>query len=172
MTTDPASALAELEAEIAVRDQIPDLLALATAIDALGRTLAIEITRLAAVPEHAMPLKLVLLRVPAVHTRCLLRTAEKLDDAGSPRRAARVLTIALRKAIDAPDGSLVDTVSTALAFTFDAFAQHAATAKLNELLAIDPTASRRDRRQQHLALVDELEAAIAWDALDDELAFD
>ena len=94
MAEDPASALAELEKEIETRDQIAELLALATAIDALGRTLAIEITRLAAVPEQATPLKLVLLRVPSVHTRALLRTAEKLDDAGSPRRATRVLLVA------------------------------------------------------------------------------
>ncbi len=167
MAEDPASALAELEKEIETRDQIAELLALATAIDALGRTLAIEITRLAAVPEQATPLKLVLLRVPSVHTRALLRTAEKLDDAGSPRRATRVLLVALRKAIDA---NLVDVVATALSFTLDA--QRAAIAKLDQLLASDPALDRRERRQRHLALVDELEALIVWDALDDELAYD
>lgn len=168
--TDPATALAELEREIDAGQQIDELIALATAIDALGRTLAIEITRLAAAPEHAMPLKLVLLRVPAVHTRCLLRTAEKLDDAGSPRRATRVLAIALRKAIDGVDGKLVDAVATALSFTLDG--QPEPLAKLEEVLAIDHAANRRDRRARHLALVDELEALVEWDALDDELAYD
>ena len=165
---DPATVLAELETEIGARDQIADLLALATAIGALGRTLALELTRLGADREARAPLELVLLRVPAVHTRALLRTAEKLDDAGSPRRAARVLVEAMRKAIDA---DLVEVVADALGFTFDAFEQHAATAKLRALLAIE-AATRRERRQRHLALVDELAAAIDWAALDDELALD
>ncbi len=165
---DPASVLAELEQEIDKRDQVPDLLALATAIDALGRTLALELTRLGTDREARAPLELVLLRVPAVHTRALLRTAEKLDDAGSPRRAARVLVEAMRKAIDA---DLVEVVADALGFTFVAFAQHVATAKLHELLAIEAP-SRRERRQRHLAMVDELVAAIDWAELDDELGYD
>lgn len=169
MAEDPATALAELEREIDARTQIDELVALATAIDALGRTLALEITRLGGDRDARAPLELVLLRVPAVHTRALLRTAEKLDDAGSPRRAARVLLIALRKAIDA---NLVDVVATALEFTFAAFDQHAASEKLRAVLAIDPAMPRRERRHHHLALVDDLEAAIEWDALDDELAYD
>ena len=97
-------------------------------------------------------------------------TAEKLDDAGSPRRATRVLVIALRKAIDGVDSKLVDAVATALSFTLDA--QPPTIAKLNEIVALDPTANRRDRRARHLELVDELEALVTWDALEDELAYD
>jgi len=164
-----ATALASLEQQIATRDQPAELLALATAIDDLGRELALEIVRLAAQPELAAPLKPVLLRVPVVHTHALLRAAEKFDDAGSPRRAARVLIEALRKAIDA---NMVEVVSDALGFTLEAFAQHAAVAKVRSLVTAPEGASRRELRARHLAVVDELPAVIDWTALDDELGVD
>ena len=168
MAEDPASVLVELEKAIDARDRIEDLLALATAIDALGRTLALELTRLGTDRELRAPLELVLLRVPAVHTRALLRTAEKLDDTGSPRRAARVLVEALRKAFDA---DLVEVVIDALGFTLDAFDQRAAILKLHELGSIE-AATRRERRTIYLTRVDDLAAAIVWAELDDELGFD
>jgi hypothetical protein len=163
-----ADELAALEAQIDARVEAADLLALATEIDELGRRLATELAGLLVQPERAAPLKPVLLRLPAVHTRALLRAAEKLDDAGSPRRAARVLIEALRKAFDA---NLVDPVADALAFVLDAFAQRDAAARLRELTAPSEL-GRRELRARHLAIVDELPSLIEWSALDDELGFD
>jgi hypothetical protein len=163
-----ADELAALEAQIDARVEAADLLALATDIDELGRRLATELAGLLVQPELAAPLKPVLLRLPAVHTRALLRAAEKLDDAGSPRRAARVLIEALRKAFDA---NMVDTVADALAFVLDAFAQRSAAARLREL-TVPSELGRRELRARHLAIVDELPSLIEWSALDDELGFD
>jgi hypothetical protein len=164
-----ATRLAELERQIDERDQPDELVALATAIDELGRELALEFTLVAAQPELAAPLRPVLLRLPAVHTRALLRAAEKLDDAGSPRRAARVLIEALRKALDA---RMVEVVAGALVFTLEAFAQREAAARVRALVTAEPTASRRELRARYLAVVDELPALIDWSALDDGQAFD
>ncbi|MBA2544903.1 MAG: hypothetical protein H0V17_34995 [Deltaproteobacteria bacterium] len=165
-----STTLASLEQQIATLDQPADLISLATSIDELGRDLALEIVRLATQPELADPLKPVLLRVPGAYTRALLRAAEKLDDAGSPRRAARVLIEALRKAFDA---NLVEVVADALGFTLDAFAQQAAATRLRTLVRFaDPAASRRELRTRHLAVVEELPELIDWTALDDELGFD
>jgi hypothetical protein len=161
----PENTLDELEQQIVTRDQPGDLLALATAIDELGRNLALEIVERG---EAAAALKPILLRVPGVHTRVLLRAAEKLDDAGSPRRAARVLIEALRKAFDA---NLVEVVVDALTFTLEASGQQAAAARLQALVTAEP-ASRRELRARHMAIVDGLPDLVDWPALDDELAFD
>jgi hypothetical protein len=160
--------LAALEDQIATLEHPGDLLALATAIDDLGRQLALELMRLVDQPDVAAPLKPVLIRVPVVHTRALLRAAEKLDDAGSPRRAARVLIEALRKSLDA---NLVDTVASALAFTLQASGQHDVAARVLAI-AIDPPTSRREWRARSLAVIDELPGLIDWNALDDELGLD
>ena len=163
---DPAAALAELDAEIDQHDQANDLVMLATTIDHFGRGLAQELQRVMAEPALADPLKPVLLAVPAVHVRALLKAAEKLDDAGSPRRAARVLVEALHRAFDADKTSLV---ADALGFTLLAFEQRAAADTLQTILAIDPAMPRRERRARHQALVEQLAEAIEWDTLDDEL---
>jgi hypothetical protein len=164
--SDHATALAELEAEIDQHDEPGDLVMLATTIDHFGRQLAQELQRVIAEPARADPLKPILLAVPAVHVRALLKAAQKLDDAGSPRRAARVLVEALHRAFDADK---VSVVAGALGFTLVAFEQRAAADKLELLLALDPVTPRRERRARHLALVDELAEAIEWDTLDDKL---
>lgn len=168
--SDPVQAtrLAALEARLSTLDDPGALIALATEIDDLGRRLALEIVGLAD-RELAAPLEPVLIRVPIVHTRVLLRAAEKLDDAGSPRRAARVLIEALRKAIDA---NLVEPVAQALAFTLDATGQRETAARVLSLATVDPAASRREWRARYLAAVDELPDRIDWLALDDELGVD
>ncbi|MGE0402142.1 MAG: hypothetical protein AB7T06_35905 [Kofleriaceae bacterium] len=164
-----AGALTALEEQIDGLEHPSDLLVLSTKIDDLGRQLALELQRLALEPARMAPLKPVLLRVPVVHTRALLRCAEKLDDLGSPRRAVRVLLEALRKAFDA---NMVEMVVDALVFTLDAFEQRAATARLRALLEPLPDASRREARVRHMGIVDELIALIEWAALDDELGYD
>jgi len=172
MSSDPATAattLAELEAQIDQLDQPTELLMLATSIDQLGRQLAQQLTQLIAEPARAKPLEPILLAVPAVHVRALLRAAEKLDDAGSPRRAARVLLEALHHAFNADK---VAQVADALGFTLVAFEQRAAADKLLALASLDPALPRRERRARHLALIDELAEAIEWAALDDELGYD
>ena len=166
LTRDPAAELAELAAQIDQHDQPGDLLLLSTTIDHFGRQLAQELSRVIAAPALADPLKPILLAVPAVHVRALLRTAEKLDDANSPRRGARVLLEALHHAFDA---NLVEVVVEALGFTLAAFEQRTAADKLQALASIDPNLARRARRGLHLALVEELADAIEWPVLDDEL---
>lgn len=166
---DHAQALTVLEQQIDALQHPTELLALATKIEDLGRQLALELQRLVTEPARAAPLKPVLLRVPAVHTRVLLRCAEKLDDLGSPRRAARVLLEALRKAFDA---DMVEVVVDTLGFTLDAFEQRAASARLRMLLEPPAEMSRRERRMRHMGVVDELVALIDWPALDDELGYD
>lgn len=158
-----AEQLARLEARLATLDDPGALIALATEIDDLGRRLALEIVQLG---DASAPLRPVLFRVPVVHTHALLRAAEKLDDAGSPRRAARVLLEALRKAIDA---NLVESAATALAFTLDAAGQREASARVMALVTPDPAASRREWRARYLTTIDELAETIGWAALDDDL---
>lgn len=160
-----AHALAALEAQLPTLEQPAELFALATAVDELGRRVALELQRLATDATRAAPLKPVLLRVPSVHTRVLVRLAEKLDDRGSPRRAARVLLEALRKAFDA---NMVDTVVDALGFTLEAFAQRAASARLRSLLEPAGALGRREHRARYMSIVDELDTLVEWAALDDE----
>ena len=166
---DHAQALTALERRIDTLEHPAELLALATEIDSLGRHLALELQRLALDPARSAPLKPVLLRVPAAHTRVLLRCAEKLDDLGSPRRAVRVPLEALRKALDA---DMVEVVVDALGFTLEAFEQHAASARLRSLLESPAEMSRRERRARNLGIIDELATTIEWLALEDELGYD
>ncbi|MGE3460099.1 MAG: hypothetical protein AB7O24_33625 [Kofleriaceae bacterium] len=168
-SSEQEAALTALEEQIDALEHPSELLVLSTKIDDLGRQLALELQRLALEPARMAPLKPVLLRVPVVHTRALLRCAEKLDDLGSPRRAVRVLLEALRKAFDA---NMVELVVDALVFTLDAFEQRAAAARLRALLEPLPDASRREARVRHMGIVDELIALIEWAALDDELGYD
>ena len=165
--SDPTSTLADLEAQIDQHDDGGDLVILATTIEHFGRQLAQELQLALSDPARAEPLKPILLRVPAVHVRALLRAAEKLDDAGNSRTAARVLAEALHSASDADRG---EQGADALGFVLVAFEQRAASTTLETLLALDPALPRRERRQRHLELVDELADAIDWTALDDELS--
>jgi hypothetical protein len=166
---DRAHALTVLEQQVDLLQDPSELLALATQIEDFGRELALELQRLIAEPTRRAPLEPVLMKVPVVHTRVLLRCAEKLDDLGSPRRAARVLCEALRKAFDA---NMVATVVDALGFTLDAFDQRPASTRLRALMEPPAEASRRERRVRHMHIVDELLALIEWSELDDELGFD
>lgn len=161
-----AGALAALERRIAELDDPAELLALATQIDQLGMQLAYEIRRYGAQSELAAPLKPVLLRVPVVHARALLRTAERYDDRGSPRRAAYVLIEALRKsfAVDA-----LAAAAHALAFLLDAHGQPTAAARVRTLMTADGGGDRRAIRARFEAALDELrDRDIRWVDLDDE----
>lgn len=161
-----ATALAALEQRIGELADPAELLALATAIDQLGMQLAYEIRRYGAGSELAAPLKPVLLRVPVVHARALLRTAERYDDVGSPRRAAFVLIEALRKSFSA---DTLATAAHALAFLLDAHGQPAAATRVRALMAEVGDGDRRAIRARFEAGLDELrDRDIAWAALDDE----
>lgn len=169
---DPARAaeLAALEAQAETLGD-PDLLvALATQIDALGMQLAYEISRHAHDEAHIAPLKPVLMRVPALYGRTLLRAAEKFDDQGSPRRAAYVMFEALRKAFD---HDVITSVAGALSFVLEAHGQSTPAAKIRALLADrdDQRArgvDRREVRTQFAAALDALrDGGVQWDALDD-----
>lgn len=166
-----AATLAALEARIAQLAEPADLLALAAEIDQLGMQLAYEITRFAAQPELAAPLKPVLVRVPTVHTRTLLRAAERFDDLGSPKRATYVLIEALRKAFSS---ETIAAVAQALTFTLEAHGQAVAAAHVRALVTsrVDEAASRRELRARFLAGIDELPGLIDWNALDDEPGLD
>lgn len=167
---DPIEA-ATLEALEARGQQLSDpgeLLALATQIDELAARLAHELASHAASPELAAPLKPVLLRVPTVRARVLLRAAERFDDRGSPRRAALVLIEGLRRAFGS---DVLTSLAEALTFSLDAHGQTAA-ARLLGTLVTPPDGSAADRREQrarYLATLDALTAAIDWSAFDDEL---
>lgn len=157
-----ATTLADLDAQTDQYDTGADLRIHATAIEHFGRELAQELQRSIADPAKADPLKPVLLAVPAVHVRALLRAAEKVDDEGSPRGAMHLLVEAMHRAFDA---DRVDEVANALGFVLVAYQQHTAATALNALLAIAPELPRRERRQRHVELVEQLERAIDWGAL-------
>lgn len=169
---DPARAaeLAALEEQVETLTS-PDLLvALASRIDTLGMQLAYEISRHAHDAGHIAPLKPVLMRVPALYGKTLLRAAEKFDDLGSPRRAAYVLFEALRKAFD-PD--VITSVASALSFVLEAHGQAKPAVAIREILVEreDRRArgvDRREVRTQFAAALDELrDGGVDWDALDD-----
>ncbi|MBA3453238.1 MAG: hypothetical protein H0T42_09120 [Deltaproteobacteria bacterium] len=169
---DPARAaeLAALEAQAETLTD-PDLLvALATQIDGLGMQLAYEISRHAHDEAHIAPLKPVLMRVPALYGRTLLRAAEKFDDQGSPRRAAYVLFEALRKAFD---HDVITSVAGALSFVLEAHGQTTPAAKIRALLAERDEqrargVERREVRTQFAAALETLrDRGVQWDALDD-----
>jgi len=165
-----AQALAALERRISELVQPEELLALATQIDQLGMQLAYEIRRYGARSELAAPLKPVLMRVPIVHARALLRTAERFDDVGSPRRAAFVLIEALRKSFAA---DALAAAAEALSFILEAHGQTAASIQLRDLMTSrgSPQAGsdRREVRAQFEVGLDRLrDHAIDWLALDDE----
>ena len=168
---DPARAaeLAALEEQVETLTS-PDLLvALATRVDTLGMQLAYEISRHAHDAAHVAPLKPVLMRVPALYGKTLLRAAEKFDDLGSPRRAAYVLFEALRKAFD-PD--VITSVANALSFILEAHGQAKPAVAIRELLAEreDRRArgvDRREVRTQFAAALETLRDGVEWDALDD-----
>lgn len=169
---DPARAaeLAALEAQAETLGD-PDLLvALASQIDALGMQLAYEISRHAHDAAHIAPLKPVLLRVPALYGRTLLRAAEKFDDQGSPRRAAYVLFEALRKAFD---HDVITTVAGALSFVLDAHGQRKPAMTIRALLGErdDQRARGVDRREVRTRFAAALETlrdtGVDWNALDD-----
>jgi len=169
---DPArvAELAALEVRI---DQLAEpevLVALASQIDTLGMQLAFEISRHAHDAAHVAPLKPVLIRVPEVHGRALVRAAEKFDDLGSPRRAAYVLFEALRKAFD-PD--VIGSVSAALAFILDAHEQGTAATQLRSLVATreEQRAAGVDRKEVRIQFASALELlrdrGVDWTALAD-----
>ena len=162
-----ATTLAALEQRIPQLAEPTELLELAAQLDLLGMQLAYEITRLAAQPELAAPLKPVLVRVPTVHARALLRAAERFDDLGSPKRAVYVLLEALRKAFEP---ATIAAAAEALTFSLDAHGQRAAAARVRELVTAptDQGQTRRELRESFLAGLDELRAQIDWTALDDE----
>lgn len=169
-----AATLAALDRRIAELTDPGELLALATEIDQLGMELAYEITRLGSTPELVAPLKPVLINVPKVHARALLRAAERFDDVGSPRRAAYVLLEALLKSFD-PD--TINVVNDALSFILEAHGQTEAAGELRALVAAraDHRAAGADRRQlraQFVAAVEALRARIEWHALEDEPGVD
>ncbi len=170
--SDPARAaeLAALEEQVETLTA-PDLLvALATRIDTLGMQLAYAISRHVNDPAHVAPLKPVLMRVPALYGKTLLRAAEKFDDLGSPRRAAYVLFEALRKAFD-PD--VITSVASALSFILEAHGQAKSAVTIRGLLAEreDRRARGEDRREVRTQFAAALEAlrdgGVEWDALDD-----
>jgi hypothetical protein len=163
-TSDAATRLAQLTAQIDKRDGAAELLALATAIDELGREVALEIAQDASAAASLRP---VLLAVAPAYTRALLRAAEKYDDMGSPRRAAFALVEALRRAFDAGN---VDVVGAALIFVLDAGDQAAAAARVRDIVdgAGDTAVPRRELRKGYIGSIDELRALIDWGALDDE----
>ncbi len=167
-----AATLTSLEDRIATLDEPAELLALATEIDELGVQLAYEISN-AAQPELAAPLAPVLMRVPGVRTRTLLRAAERYDDLGSPKRAAYVLIEALRRAFDA---ATIAEVAAALSFLLDANDQAVAAARLRTIVTLPgdppPGTSRREARDRLLAAIELLRESIDWTALDDELGTD
>jgi hypothetical protein len=148
----------------------PDLLvSLAIQIDKLGMQLAYEISRHAHDEAHIAPLKPVLLRVPALYGKTLLRAAEKFDDQGSPRRAAFVLFEALRKAFD---HDVITAVAGALSFVLEAHGQSAPATRIRTLLTERDTqrasgVDRREVRVRFSAALDELREGVAWDALED-----
>lgn len=169
---DPARA-AELDALAEQVDTLesPELLvALASQIDTLGMQLAYEISRHAHDAAHIAPLKPVLMRVPELYGKTLLRASEKYDDQGSPRRAAYVLFEALRKAFD-PD--VITAVAGALSFVLEAHGQGGPALAIRALLAQreDRRArgvDRREVRTQFAAALEELrDQGVEWDALDD-----
>lgn len=169
---DPARAaeLAALEEQVETLDDPHLLVALATRMDTLGMQLAYEISRHAHDAAHIAPLKPVLLRVPALYGKTLLRAAEKFDDQGSPRRAAYVLFEALRKAFD-PD--VITAVASALSFVLEAHGQSKPAQTIRALLTEreDRRAAGVDRREVRTQFSAALEAlrdgGVDWDALDD-----
>jgi hypothetical protein len=168
-TAEPLEAgqLATLEARITHLDDGPALLHLATEIDELGRRVALAIAQHAPGAGVATPLHPVLLRVPAIYTRTLLRAAEKYDDIGSTRRAVFALVEALRRAFEA---NMVEPVTEALVFILDAHEQEAAAGYTRKLATglDDAATTRRERRAHYLAAVDALRDVIDWALLDDE----
>ncbi|MBS1121536.1 MAG: hypothetical protein H6Q90_3764 [Deltaproteobacteria bacterium] len=162
--------LTALEDKISQLAEPSELLALASEIDQLGMQLAHEITRLASRPELAAPLGPVLVRVPSVYARTLLRAAERFDDLGSPKRSTYVLIEALRKTFEP---ATINTVAQALRFVLEAHGQPAAAERVRELVTmLDERPSRRDARERFLAAIDELRDLVDWGALDDELGLD
>lgn len=175
---DPARALelASLESRIDTLEDPDALVAVASQIDKLGMQLAFEISRHAHDADHIAPLKPVLMRVPAVYGRALVRAAEKYDDGGSPKRAAYVLFEALRKAFD-PE--LIASMCDALAFVLEAHEQGPVAFKLRDLVRAraEQRASgmdRKDVRTQFASGLTELrDHGIDWNALaDDPQQFD
>lgn len=170
-----AAQLAALEQRLGEASEPAALLALATEIDRLGGQLVAELARLRDQPALRSPLASVLLRVQEVYARTLLRTAERFDDVGSPRRGAYVLIEVLRRAIE-PD--VLELAIGALAFTLEAHGQDAAAARVRALSALalpapgEDIPARRDRRARYLELIDALPDHIAWTSLDDELGVD
>jgi hypothetical protein len=169
---DPARAaeLAALEEQVETLEDPHLLVALATRIDTLGMQLAYEISRHAHDAAHIAPLKPVLLRVPALYGKTLLRAAEKFDDQGSPRRAAYVLFEALRKAFD-PD--VITAVAGALSFVLEAHGQTKPALTIRSLLAEREErrargVDRREVRTQFAAALETLrDGGVDWDGLDD-----
>jgi len=175
---DPARALelASLESRIDTLEDPEVLVAVASQIDKLGMQLAFEISRHAHDADHVAPLKPVLMRVPEVYGRALVRAAEKYDDGGSPKRAAYVLFEALRKAFDP---ALIASMCDALAFILEAHQQGPVAFKLRDLVATraEQRASGMDRKEVRTqfasALTQIRDHGIDWNALaDDEVQFD
>lgn len=160
--TSPATTLADLDAQTETYDTGSDLRIHATSIEHFGRELAQRLQRVQGDPAEAEPLKPILLAVPAIHVRALLRAAEKIDDEGSPRGAMHLLVEALHRAFDA---DRVPQVADALGFMLVAYQQRTAAEKLDALLSLDPALPRRERRERHLDLVEQLTDAIDWGAL-------
>ena len=170
---DPARAaeLAALEERIATVDEPDALVAIATQVDTLGMELAFEISRHAHDEAHVAPLKPVLMRVPMLYGRALVRAAEKFDDLGSPKRAVYVLFEALRKAFD-PE--VIASVTTALSFVLDAHGQGTAAQRLSDLVAVreEQRAAGMDRKEvraQFSAALEQVrDRAVDWSALADD----
>lgn len=159
---DAESQLALLTAQIDQVETGPELLAVATRLDELGRDVAEAFTQ-----SRDAALRPVLLGIPRAYTQALLRAAEKYDDAGSPRRAVFALVEALGRAFDA---NMVAVVGGVLAFVLDANEQEEAASRTRVVVSAteDASVSRRELRQRFLASVAELREQIEWNALEDE----
>ncbi len=170
---DPARALelASLESRIADLEDPEVLVAVASQIDKLGMQLAFEISRHAHDADHVAPLKPVLMRVPSIYGRALVRAAEKFDDRGSPKRAAYVLFEALRKAFDP---AVIASMMDALAFVLEAHEQGGAAVQLRALVIRREAqraagVDRKDVRTQFAAALEQLrDRTIDWTALADD----
>ncbi len=170
--SDRLDEVATFELRIPQLSEPSELLALATELDRLAMQLAHQVARYAPDSAEVASLKPLLLRTSAAYGKALLRTAERFDDLGSPKRAVYVLLEALRKAFDP---QLIASVAASLSFTLEANGQAAAATRLREILSerADRRAAgveRREIRSQFtVAMEDIRDRLIEWTMLDDDV---